>query len=414
MWRKSLHDELGYFDETLDCASDWDFWIRISGKYQLQHIPEFLGLYYYNQEGIEHGSKIHSLYERYVVGRRYGTEYIAVIPYCKPRPDDPLVSVVTPVYNGADYIAQAIESVLIQSYPRVELIIVDDGSTDATRDVVAAFEDERIKYIYKENGGASSARNLAIKEATGEYIMPLDADDMITPDFIVKHLRQFQSDPNADLVYCDVLLIDSAGKPIKVMEKPEYQDRRSMVRDLFQAGHPVIPFRLGIRRSVFDKIGFYDENLTVAEDYDMIRRFVKAGLNARHLPEPLHLRRMHRDSLCATADQEKVRSHFDVIRRFAETFAPEELFPDIAWDEIPPHARPLNAKCRAAVILLQMGKSYIRSNAKAHAQTAFAHACSELKQCLSMDPANLRIQQMLQKCELVRAECENAEPQAVR
>ncbi|HUT30671.1 MAG TPA: glycosyltransferase [Sedimentisphaerales bacterium] len=414
MWRKSLHDEFGYFDETLDCAGDWDFWIRISSKYKFRRIPEFLGLYYYNQEGIEHGSRIHSLYERYVVGRRYGTEYIAVIPYCKPRPDDPLVSVVMPVYNGAEFIGEAIESVLIQSYPRFELIIVDDGSTDATRDVVAAFEDERIKYIYKENNGPSSARNRAIKEATGEYIMPLDADDMMTPDFIVTHLQHFRSNPDADLVYCDVLLIDSAGKPIRVMKKPEYQDRGFMVRDLFKAGHPIIPFRLGIRKSVFDKIGLYDETLIVAEDYDMIRRFVKAGLNARHLPEPLHLRRMHHDSLCGSTNCEKIRNHFDVIRRFIETFAPDELFPDVAWDRIPPTVRPLHVKCRAAVILLEIGRAYLQANARDYARTAFTDACSELKECLSMDPANQRIRQMLQKCERVRAEYENAELQSVR
>jgi len=60
MWRKSLHTELGYFDDTLTCAGDWDFWLRISSKYKFKHIPKFLGLYYYNEDGIEHGKKIHS------------------------------------------------------------------------------------------------------------------------------------------------------------------------------------------------------------------------------------------------------------------------------------------------------------------------------------------------------------------
>jgi glycosyltransferase involved in cell wall biosynthesis len=407
MWCRSLHDEFGYFDETLDCAGDWDFWIRISSKYEFRRIPEFLGLYYYNQEGIEHGSKIHSLYERYMVGRRYGTEYIAVIPYYRPGPDDPLVSVVMPVHNGVDYIGQAIESVLIQSYPRFELIIVDDGSTDATRDVVAGFKDERIRYVHKANGGPSSARNLGIKEAIGQYIMPLDADDMMTPDFIVKHLQEFQRDPEADLVYCDVLLIDTDGKPIKLMEKPEYQDRRYMVRDLFRAGHPIIPFRLGIRRSVFDKIGLYDESLTVAEDYDMIRRFVKAGLNAWHLAEPLHLRRMHAGSLCRNTNHDKLRDHFDVLRRFTETFDPDELFPDVAWDKIPVEMRPLNVKCRAAVSYLAIGRAYIESNSPTYAGEAFVQACAELNDCLRMDPENQQVRQMLQKCELVRAQYAN-------
>ena len=141
---KRLHDEFGGFDESLTVAGDWDFWIRVSGKYKFKHIPEFLGLYYHNKEGIEHGQKIHGLYERYLVGKRYGTEYIAVIPYYKGE-KYPLVSVIMAAYNAEDYIDQAIESVLIQSYRNFELIVVDDGSTDRTKEIVQSFNDEKIK-----------------------------------------------------------------------------------------------------------------------------------------------------------------------------------------------------------------------------------------------------------------------------
>ncbi|UCC23545.1 MAG: glycosyltransferase, partial [Planctomycetota bacterium] len=181
-----------------------------------------------------------------------------VIPYNESGLRDSLVSVIMPAYNAAEHIAEAIESVLIQNYRNFELIIVDDGSTDNTRDIVAGFKDEKIKYFHKQNAGPSSARNFAIKQARGQYIMPLDADDMMTPDFIASHLQEFKKHPEADLVYSDVLLIDTNSNPIRVMKKPEYQDRRHMVRDLLRAGHPIVPFRLGIRKSVFDKIGLYD------------------------------------------------------------------------------------------------------------------------------------------------------------
>ncbi|MGD2094934.1 MAG: glycosyltransferase, partial [Phycisphaerales bacterium] len=134
MWRKSLHNEFGYFDDTLTCAGDWDFWLRISSKYKFKHIPEFLGLYYHNKEGIEHGKQIHSLYERYIVGKRYGNPYISVIPLYKNE-NNPLVSVIMPAYNAADYIAEAIESVLIQNYNNFELLIINDGSTDNTEEI---------------------------------------------------------------------------------------------------------------------------------------------------------------------------------------------------------------------------------------------------------------------------------------
>ena len=150
--------------KRLTCAGDWDFWLRIADKYQFRHIPEFLGLYYHNEDGIEHGRKIHSLYERYLVGKRYGNPYISVIGLYQHK-DNPLVSVILPAYNAANYIRAAIESVLIQNYRNFEMIVIDDGSTDNTKETVAGFKDDKIRYFYKENGGPASARNFGIKNA---------------------------------------------------------------------------------------------------------------------------------------------------------------------------------------------------------------------------------------------------------
>ncbi|MHC4365321.1 MAG: glycosyltransferase [Planctomycetota bacterium] len=406
MWRKSLHNEFGYFDEGLTSAGDWDFWLRISSKYGFKHIPEFLGLYYYNKDGIEHGRKIHSLYERYIVGKRHGNPYISVIPLYRNK-DNPLVSVIMPAYNAAEYIAEAIESVLIQNYRNFELIIVDDGSTDNTKDIVASFKDDKIKYFYKQNAGPSSARNFAIKRAKGQYIMPLDSDDMMTPDFIASHLQEFERYPEADLVYSDVLLIDAGSNPIRVMKKPEYQDRRHMIKDLFRAGHPIIPFRLGIRKSVFDKIGFYDEKLMVAEDYDMMRRFVKHGLRVHHLSGALHMRRMTDSSLSRNISLRNAKCHFEVVRRFIDTFSYDELFPDVQWEQIGPGNRRLHAKCLAAVTCLAIGQSYVNSNSPNYAKTAFELACSQLNDCLEMDPGNRQVRQLLHKSECIMARCDN-------
>jgi len=334
--------------------------------------------------------------------------------YCESSASLPLVSIITPVYNGADYIGQTIESVLAQDYPNFELVIIDDGSTDNTKEVILRYNDERIRYLYQENKGVSSARNLAIKKAKGQYIMPLDSDDMMTPDSIASHLAEFEKHPEADLVYCDVLLIDNRSNPIRIMNKPEYQDRKHLIRDLFRAGHPVLPFRLGIRRSVFDKIGFYDEDLLIGEDYDMMRRFIKAGLKIHHLNEPLHLRRTHAESLSRNYSSHKTKCHFDVVRRFTNTFTYEELFPDVAWDEIPADTRRLHAKCLAVVTYLAIGQDFSQSNsARIYAKTAFEHACLELRECLEIDPNNREIRDLLQKCELGRQRYEQQVQQAV-
>ncbi len=326
----------------------------------------------------------------------------------------PPVSIIMPVYNGAEYIGEAIKSVLIQDYPEFELIIIDDGSTDNTSKVISCYDDGRIGYFYQENGGMSNALNHAVRRAKGQYIMPLDADDVMTQGFIAKHLAEFEKHPEADLVYCDVLLIDADGEPIKVMDKPEYQDRRHLIRDLFRHGHPIVPFRLGIRRSVYDKIGLYDEKLIVGMDYDMMRRFVKAGLKEHHLRQALHLRRMHPESLSRTINPDKVRSHFEVLKRFTDTFSCDELFPDVAWDKIPPDMRQLHAKCLIALTYLAIGQEHIKSNlSPVYAKMAFEQACSELNDCLEIDPNNQRVRQLLQKCELGRQKYDEKILQAV-
>jgi glycosyltransferase involved in cell wall biosynthesis len=412
MWRKSLHSKLGYFDDMLTCAGDWDFWLRISNKYKFKHIPEFLGLYYYNENGIEHGKNIHSLYERYIVGKRYGNPYISVIPLYTNK-DNPLVSVIMPAYNAGEYITEAIESVLIQNYRNFKLIVIDDGSTDNTKDIVASFKNNKIKYFYQENKGLAGAQNTGIKISQGPFLIKLDSDDMMTPDFISKHLQEFEKHPEADLVYCDDYLIDENSKSIRVIKRPEYKNTRMLIRDLFHCGFPVVPFRTCIRKSVFDKIGLFDENLRMAEDYDMMRRFVKYDLKIQHLPNVMYLRRMTSDSLSRNFTTQNAQYHFEVIRRFTDTFTYDELFPDVAWDQIAPGIRQLHAKCLTAGIYLALGQVYIKSNALEFSRTAFDLACSELNDCIKMDPKNQDMQQLLQKSKRIRAKYTKAAQQAV-
>jgi glycosyltransferase involved in cell wall biosynthesis len=320
-----------------------------------------------------------------------------------------------PAYNAVDYIMEAIESVLIQNYRNFELLIINDGSTDNTEEIVLGFKDERIRYYHQENRGLAATHNVGIKQSRGEFIIKLDCDDMMVPDFIAKHLQEFEKHPEADLIYCDDCLIDEDSKPIRVIERPEYTDRKLLIRDLFRGGFPVVPFRTCIRRSVFDKIGFFDEELLVGEDYDMMRRFTKQALKAHHLKAPLYIRRMTRDSLSRRKpSSRKVEVHFELMRRFTETFSCDELFPDVEWDKIAPERRQLHAKCLAAVTYLAIGQHYVELNSlPIYAKMAFGQACSELSDCLKIDPNNHRIQQLLHKCELGQQKYDEKIQQAV-
>ncbi len=397
MWRKSLHDEFGLFDESLTCAGDWDFWLRVSKKYEFKHIPQFLGLYFYNENGVEHSRKIHSLYERYLVGRRYGNPYISVIPLYKHK-DNPLVSIIMPAYNAAGHIAFAIESALIQNYRNFELIIVDDGSTDNTKEIIAGFNDDKIKCFYKQNSGPAAARNLGLKKANGSFIVFLDADDMLTIDFIAKPLQHFEKFPQADLVYCDDRLIDENDKTIRIIKRLDFSNRTDLIKNLFSHGYSLVPFRTCIRKSVFDKIGPFDEQLIVAEDYDMLRRFLKYNLNFQHLTEPLYLRRMTDDVLSRNLSVEKARCHLQVIERFAHTFACEQLFPDVTWKKIKPEKRQFCTKYLKALTFLNLGRLHLKAHSPLFADIVLAKACFEINQCLEIAPDNKRLINTMQDC----------------
>ncbi len=407
MWRSSLHEELGYFDETLDCAADWDFWLRVSEGYCFKHIPEFLGLYYFNREGIEHGNEFHSYYERHKVGKRYGTSYISTFEtYHTGR--NRLVSVILPAYNAEKYIRQAIESVLIQNYRNFELVIINDGSTDGTEEIVRSYKDDHIRYFKQANRGLAATHNEGIRQSRGEFLIKVDADDFIAVDFIGRHLTEFYEHQDADVVYCDDYLVEEDSKPIRIIKRPEYADRRILIRDLFRAGFPVVPFRTCIRRRVFDKIGLFDETLRIGEDYDMMRRFVKAGLKAHHLKAALYYRRLASESLSRQYSVDKARAHFGIVKSYAETFSHDELFPEVQWEQIPSGMRQLHFKCLVAMNFISLGQSYIEVKMPNYAGAALQSAGEQLRGCLEIDPGNGNIRKLIDRCERLEGSLSNA------
>ncbi len=319
---------------------------------------------------------------------------------------EPLVSIVIPAYNAGQYIQKAIESALAQTYKNFELIIVDDGSTDATKDRVLSYKDSRINYFYQDHSGLASACNTAIGKIKGSFWIRLNAEDMTTPDFISRHLREFEQYPEADLVYCDDCLIDENGSSIRTIDRPEYTNRTDLIRDLFHHGFPTIPFGTCVRIDVFDKIGMFDESLIIAESYDMMRRFAKHGLTSRHLKEALYLRRMTSDIISRDKSAEKANCYFDVIERFTDTFGYEELFPDVSWNTIAAEKRSIHARCLTAIVFVELGRVHTQSNSPDYAGVALDRACSNLRNALEMDPENIQVHQLLQQCELARDESE--------
>lgn len=127
--------------------------------------------------------------------------------------NEPKVSVVIPAYNQAEYLDQAIQSALNQTYNNYEIIVVDDGSTDNSREVVGHFGN-RVRYVWQKNLGLSAARNAGIRIARGEYIALLDSDDLFEPDFLSTLIMTLERNPRADAIYCVAQTVDLANNPL--------------------------------------------------------------------------------------------------------------------------------------------------------------------------------------------------------
>ena len=190
----------------------------------------------------------------------------------KPVEQDPLVSVIIPNYNHAQYVGDAIWSVLTQEYRNFEIIVVDDGSTDNSRDVITQFGD-KVQYIHQKNAGLSAARNTGIKASKGALIGVLDADDMYESIFLSTLVVTLQENPDADGVYCGYQFVDHKNNLLPQIEaRPVDHDK---LYDALLDGNFFVPESIFLRRYVYDNVGLFDETLRACEDWDVWLRVTK-------------------------------------------------------------------------------------------------------------------------------------------
>lgn len=185
--------------------------------------------------------------------------------------EHPGVSAVIPSYNYARYLGEAIDSVLAQTWPLVEVIVVDDGSTDDTAEVVRAYGD-RVRYIYQDNAGLPAARNTGIRAAHHPFVAFLDADDLWTPEFLEQTMNRFAKLPETfGLVTCRGMRFQDRNGNLPLHESRIPGSGEITVRDLIFRTR--FPSTSGVgRRRVFEEAGYFDEALTSTEDRDMWMR----------------------------------------------------------------------------------------------------------------------------------------------
>jgi glycosyltransferase involved in cell wall biosynthesis len=198
----------------------------------------------------------------------------------------PLVTVIIGAYNAERYLGEAIESVLAQTYPDVELIVVDDGSTDRTGEIAESYGD-RVRCIRQANGGMAASRNRAIPEARGDYLAFLDADDRFPPDKLASQLAVFEAGPELDVVYGHVTEFLSP-------------DLDAEARALLRAPEHDVPWPtpnlMLVKRESFLRVGLFSTDLKVGIGVDWHARANELGLRSAVPPILALERRLHAEN----------------------------------------------------------------------------------------------------------------------
>jgi len=242
------------------------------------------------------------------------------------------VSIIIPVYNVEQYVAETIKSVLVQTYQDFEIIIVDDESPDRSIEICQNFTDPRIRIIQQKNRGLAGARNTGIRQSQGNYLALLDSDDLWLPEKLECQLQHLQTHPDVGVSFCRAAFIDEQGSPLGVYQMPRLTDIDAAY--LFQSnaiGSGSTPM---VRRQVFEAIKFqdqlrgeledcyFDERLMRSEDLDCwIRIVLQTPWKIEGTSEPLALYRVNSSSL--SSNLLKQFESWEQVLEKTRTYAPE-------------------------------------------------------------------------------------------
>ncbi|MGA2465064.1 MAG: glycosyltransferase [Thermodesulfobacteriota bacterium] len=248
---------------------------------------------------------------------------------------NPKVSVVIPAYNHEKYVGEAIQSVLDQTFQDLELIIINDGSTDNTETEILKFKDERIRYFSQENRGLSATLNRGIELARGEYFNFLPSDDAFYPEKFEIQLKSFEGDKGdtgLGLVFAYPQLVDAKGREITDDPAAQwaivpYETKEEIFPALFERNFLSAPAAL-IKMDCLKKVGIFDESLKYAQDYDMWMRVLKY-FDIRLLKQPLVKYRWHGGNLTWAPTLETERERAKLLLKAYLSLSIKEIFPSL-------------------------------------------------------------------------------------
>lgn len=274
----------------------------------------------------------------------------------------PKISVIIPAYNQAEYVAEAVHSVLNQTCPDFELIVVNDGSTDQTAQVLAAIQDSRMRVVWQPNAGLSAARNTGVRQSTGPLLTFLDSDDYFYPDKLDVLSRYLDNHPEIGLVSGGVMIINQQGVPLKLqIERPAALDL-----PYFLTHNPFSACAIMLRRSWIDKVGMFDETLRACEDWELWHRMLNAGCQFGSVEHAVVTYRAHTGQMTREAERMR-KAIFQVLNKFYQQA------------DLPPEIQ--------AIRNLAFSAGHYHASAFEYLSADFAKGREDLAEAIRLDPA---------------------------
>jgi len=266
-----------------------------------------------------------------------------------------LVSVIIPAYNRAQYIQQTVESVLNQTYNPVELIVVDDGSSDGTLELLTEYGD-RLRLLTHENRvnkGQSASINLGMRYASGKYLAILDSDDYWAPNKLEVLVSFLEENPDVGLVYSNGYGVSATGEVLYEFLPRDHRETNDPNRVLLNC-YTLLPNNSVVRKDVIDGVGVFEEAFRAAQDHDMLIRLAE-NTKFAFVPEFLFYYRRHPDSISAKNALSRWRNGFEILRRAEARY---------------PYRRSTIRK-RRALLNYRLGQTYLRAGSKVRALPHF-------------------------------------------
>ena len=236
----------------------------------------------------------------------------------------PTVSVIIPVYNQERFIAESVQSALSQTFKDLEVVVVDDGSTDKTPYILESFGNQIKSIRLKKNKGAPVALNTGIRNASGTYLSWLSGDDLLLPEKLETQIRFFRDNPQMQFVGSDFYFIDADGNVLSECQLPRYQSKQELFYNLLCKNF--FDSEGLFERKCIEKTGYFDESMPYLADYDMSFRMAK-HFTFGHIRKPLYKYRWYPENF-SHHYWNTLRCFYRLYRKVFETYDIREFFPE--------------------------------------------------------------------------------------